>query len=95
MAASAEATDPNANIPEYEYPDVNTKPFHIDSFRKEWLSRLKPSDYSYEDDDEDEFNDTFAKEMGVGAETMAELRAVCWLVRATLHQRLELSSITS
>uniref|UniRef100_A0A3Q0SHF7 Uncharacterized protein n=1 Tax=Amphilophus citrinellus TaxID=61819 RepID=A0A3Q0SHF7_AMPCI len=68
---------PNTNIPEYEYLDVNTKPFHVGSFRKEWLSRLKPNEYSYEEGDEDEFNAKFAKEMGVGAETMAELKAVC------------------
>uniref|UniRef100_A0A3P9CV04 Uncharacterized protein n=1 Tax=Maylandia zebra TaxID=106582 RepID=A0A3P9CV04_9CICH len=67
----------NVNIPEYEYPDVNTKPFHIGSFKKEWLSRLKPSDYSYEEADEDAFLANFAEEMGVGAETMAELKTVC------------------
>ncbi|XP_063331305.1 snRNA-activating protein complex subunit 3 [Pelmatolapia mariae] len=77
MAASEQTADANMNVPEYEYPDVNTKPFHIGSFKKEWLSRLKPSDYSYEEADEDAFHANFAEEMGVGAETMAELKAVC------------------
>lgn len=77
MAASEQTTDPNVNVPEYEYPDVNTKPFHIGSFKKEWLSRLKPSDYSYEEADEDAFLANFAEEMGVGAETMADLKTVC------------------
>lgn len=71
MAAST------SNIPEYEYADVNTKAFHVGSFRSEWLSRLTPRDVSFQLRDEDAFDADFAKEMGIGAETMAELKSVC------------------
>ncbi|KAM8771446.1 snRNA-activating protein complex subunit 3 [Acanthopagrus schlegelii] len=77
MAAAKQSTDVNANIPEYEYADVNTKPFHIGSFRNEWLKRLKPSSYSYAREDEDTFDANFAKDIGVSAEMMADLKSVC------------------
>uniref|UniRef100_A0A3Q3PYI1 snRNA-activating protein complex subunit 3 n=1 Tax=Monopterus albus TaxID=43700 RepID=A0A3Q3PYI1_MONAL len=77
MAAAKLSTDTNTNIPEYEYTDVNTKPFHIGSFRNEWLNRLKPSNYSYQAEDEDAFEANFAEEMGVGPEIMTELKSVC------------------
>ncbi|KAM9819556.1 snRNA-activating protein complex subunit 3 [Syngnathus typhle] len=75
--SSAPASDPNPNIPDYDYGNKNTKKFHIDSFRKEWLSRLKPSDYSYDIEDEDTFNANFAHEMGVSVDMMRELKEVC------------------
>lgn len=77
MAASRHLTDPSTNVPDYEYQDVNTKPFHIGSFRAEWLKRLKPSDYSYQVEDEDTFDAKFAQELGVDAETMVELKSIC------------------
>lgn len=77
MAASGRSSDPSTNIPDYEYQDVNTKPFHIGSFRTEWLNRLKPSDYSFQVEDEDAFDAKFAQELGVNAETMMELKSVC------------------
>lgn len=78
MAASAQLTDPkNANIPDYDYLEINTKPFHIGAFRAEWLKRLKPSDYSYQKEDEDTFDTKFAQELGVNAETMMELKSIC------------------
>ncbi|XP_059207316.1 snRNA-activating protein complex subunit 3 [Centropristis striata] len=73
------ATEPNSNIPDHEYTDINTKVFHIGSFRKEWLKTLKPSYYSYQQDDESTFNANFAKEMGVSAETMADIKSICSL----------------
>lgn len=78
-AAAALSADSSTNIPDYEYADVNTKPFHLGSFRNEWLNRLGPGDCSYqpEDEDEDAFDASFAKEMGIGAETATELRALC------------------
>lgn len=75
MAESSTST--NTNVPDYEYIDVNTKPFHIGSFRNEWLKRLKPSDYSYKEEDESSFDANFAKEMGISAETMADLKSIC------------------
>ncbi|XP_017275851.1 snRNA-activating protein complex subunit 3 [Kryptolebias marmoratus] len=77
MAASKQPTDSSSSVPEYEYADVNTKPFHIGSFREEWLSRLRPEDFSFRQEDEETFEANFAAEMGVGAETMAELKSVC------------------
>ncbi len=77
MAASKPSTALNPNIPDYEYIDVNTKPFHIGSFRDEWLKRLNPSDYSNHEDDEKAFDANFAKEMGIGADTMADLKSIC------------------
>ena len=81
MAAAAAAAEVSAdggtNIPDYEFPDVNTKPFHLGSFRNEWLHRLRPGDCSYQPEDEDTFEANLAEEMGIGAETMAELKSVC------------------
>lgn len=77
MAAPKAFAVCDANIPDYEYTDVNTTVFHIGSFRNEWLSRLNPEDVSYEQEDEDAFDANFAKDMGIGAETMSELKSVC------------------
>lgn len=77
MAAAERSKDSRAHIPDYDYGDVNTIPFHIGSFGNEWLKRLKPSEYSYESEDEDTFNANFVKEMGVSAEVMAELKSTC------------------
>ncbi|XP_071768551.1 snRNA-activating protein complex subunit 3 [Centroberyx gerrardi] len=85
MAASSSSTDRNPNIPDYEYIDVNTKPFHIGSFRNAWLEKLKPSTYSYEEEDEDTFDSNFAKEMGITAETMSEVKAICSLDSLRCH----------
>ncbi|XP_076004035.1 snRNA-activating protein complex subunit 3 [Genypterus blacodes] len=84
--ADKSATDCDSNIPEYEYIDVNTKAFHVGSFRDEWLRRLKPSDYSHrEDSDEAAFEANFAKEMGISAETMSELKSVCSVASLRCH----------
>ncbi|KAM4750864.1 snRNA-activating protein complex subunit 3 [Anableps anableps] len=77
MAASEQPTEPSSSIPDYEFIDVNSKPFHIGSLRDEWLKRLKPEDFSFQSADQDTFEARFAAEMGVGEETMAELRSVC------------------
>ncbi|KAF3687763.1 snRNA-activating protein complex subunit 3 [Channa argus] len=79
MAASELSADSDSNVPDYEYIDVNTKPFHIGSFRNEWLNRLKPSHYSYQLEDEDTFHANFAKETGIGEEMMADLKSICSL----------------
>ncbi|XP_029012902.1 snRNA-activating protein complex subunit 3 [Betta splendens] len=84
MAASSSSTEPS-NIPDYEYVDVNTKAFHVGSFRNEWLNRLKPSDFSFQQQDEDAFDANFAQEMGVSAETMAELKSLCSLDSLRCH----------
>ncbi|XP_037328442.1 snRNA-activating protein complex subunit 3 isoform X1 [Pungitius pungitius] len=77
MAMLNNSVDSNTNIPEYEYPDVNTNIFHIGSFRNEWLNRLNPSNYSYQKEDEDTFDANFAKEMGMSAETLMDLKSIC------------------
>ncbi|XP_070835649.1 snRNA-activating protein complex subunit 3 [Chaetodon trifascialis] len=83
MAASKLSSD--KNIPDYEYIDVNTKPFHFGSFRDEWLKRLKRSDYSYQEEDEHAFDANFAKDLGVDAETMADLKSICSLDSLRCH----------
>ncbi|CAL8330079.1 unnamed protein product [Merluccius merluccius] len=65
------------NIPDYEYIDVNTKPFHIGAFRDLWLERLKPSDYSYKEEDEEAFEAEFANEFGLNAETVNDIKSIC------------------
>uniref|UniRef100_UPI0037E81E89 snRNA-activating protein complex subunit 3 n=1 Tax=Semicossyphus pulcher TaxID=241346 RepID=UPI0037E81E89 len=85
MAASKLSTDHNTNIPDYEYTDVNTKPFHIGSFRNEWLNRLKPSDFSFRQEDDDTFDANFARDMQVDAETMSELKSICSLDLLRCH----------
>ncbi|XP_057699465.1 snRNA-activating protein complex subunit 3 isoform X2 [Corythoichthys intestinalis] len=77
MAASKPDTDSVSNIPEYEYGNANTTTIHIDSFRKEWLKRLQPSEYSYTAEDEDTFHANFAHETGISVDTMRELQKVC------------------
>ncbi|XP_076583508.1 snRNA-activating protein complex subunit 3 [Chaetodon auriga] len=83
MAASKLSSD--KNIPDYECLDANTKPFHFGSFRNEWLNRLKRSDYSYQEEDEDAFDANFAKDLGVDAETMADLKSICSLDSLRCH----------
>lgn len=65
MAASEQSTFPDTNIPEYEYIGVNTKPFLIGSVRDEWMTRLRPKDYSYQQEDKDTFEANFAEAMGI------------------------------
>lgn len=67
----------NTNIPDYEYVGVNTTPFHIGSFKSEWLKRLHPSSYSYEHPGEDSFDANFVKETGIDAGTLSELKSIC------------------
>ncbi|KAG7486803.1 hypothetical protein JOB18_038969 [Solea senegalensis] len=86
-AASKQNTDSTVNIPDYEETNVNSKPFHVDSFRNEWLRRLKPGDWSHQHEDEDTFDANFAEDMGVSAETMAELKAVCSVDSLRCHPK--------
>ncbi|XP_054875892.1 snRNA-activating protein complex subunit 3 [Poeciliopsis prolifica] len=79
MAASEQQAEPSSSssVPDYEFMNLNSSPFHIGSFRDEWLKRLKPEDFSFRPGDQDAFEARFAAAMGVGEETMAELRSVC------------------
>lgn len=87
MAASEQPTEASSSIPDYEFQDVNTKPFHLAAFQEEWLKRLRPEEYSFQPGDLDAFDARFAAEMGVGEETMAELRSICRLVALTSPKR--------
>lgn len=78
MAAPERPKEPaSSNIPDYELVDVNSKVFNIASFRDEWLSRLEPRDYCFNQVDEDAFDANFMKETGVSADTMKDLKSVC------------------
>ncbi|KAM9792994.1 snRNA-activating protein complex subunit 3 [Neosynchiropus ocellatus] len=76
-ACTPTPSDSESNIPEFECIDVNTKPFHIGSFRNEWLKRLKPWHYSFQKEDEESFHANFAADLGLSDDTMAELRSIC------------------
>lgn len=65
------------NIPDYEQIDVNSKAFHLASFREEWLCRLEPRDYAFQQVDDDTFDANFMEETGVNAETMRDLKSIC------------------
>ncbi|XP_059903545.1 snRNA-activating protein complex subunit 3 [Gadus macrocephalus] len=67
------------NIPDYEYIDVNTKTFDIGAFRDLWLERLKPSHYSYKEQEDEEFETELSKEFGLNAETVNDLKSICSL----------------
>ncbi|XP_023817932.1 snRNA-activating protein complex subunit 3 [Oryzias latipes] len=90
MAASEQSSVPDTDIPDYEYIGVNTKPFRIGSVRDGWLTRLRPKDYSYQQEDKDTFEANFAEAMGISEETMAELRSVCSLDSLRCHAEDEL-----
>ncbi|XP_027872066.1 snRNA-activating protein complex subunit 3 isoform X1 [Xiphophorus couchianus] len=77
MAASEQPAEPSSSIPDYEFMNLCSTPFHIGSFRDEWLKRLKPENVSFQPGDQDSFEARFAAAMGVGEETMTELRSVC------------------
>lgn len=78
MAAPERSKEPaDSNIPDYELVGVNSKVFNVASFRDEWLSRLEPRDYCFNQVDEDEFDANFMKETGVSADTMKDLKSVC------------------
>ncbi|XP_043969285.1 snRNA-activating protein complex subunit 3 [Gambusia affinis] len=77
MAASEQPVEPSSSIPYDEFMNLNSTPFHIGSFRDEWLKRLKPEDFSFQPGDQSSFEARFAAVMGVGEETMTELRSVC------------------
>ncbi|KAK5865610.1 hypothetical protein PBY51_019867 [Eleginops maclovinus] len=81
----ATSTDTKTNIPDYEYLDVNTNIFHIDAFRSEWLNRLQPSDFSFQEEDQETSDAHFAAEMGISAETMDELKSACSLDSLRCH----------
>ncbi|PWA30621.1 hypothetical protein CCH79_00009165 [Gambusia affinis] len=75
MAASEQPVEPSSSIPYDEFMNLNSTPFHIGSFRDEWLKRLKPEDFSFQPGDQSSFEARFAAAMGVGEETMTELRS--------------------
>ncbi|XP_037545966.1 snRNA-activating protein complex subunit 3 [Nematolebias whitei] len=83
MAGCKQVTEPS--VPDYECVDVNSKPFHLGSFRAEWLRRLRAEDVSFQQDDDVSFEAKFAAEMGLGAATMAELTAVCSVGSVRCH----------
>lgn len=79
--AAGSGSNANENIPVFEYKDINTKPFHVGSFRTAWLEKLKPIYYSYEEKYEETEDADFAKEMGIAPETLDELKAICRFVQ--------------
>ncbi|XP_030644073.1 snRNA-activating protein complex subunit 3 [Chanos chanos] len=73
------------NVPVYEYIDVNSKPFHIGSFRKLWLDALKPDYYSYTETPQEIQDIEFIEEMRIDEETLDELKTICSVERLRCH----------
>ncbi|XP_062850816.1 snRNA-activating protein complex subunit 3 [Trichomycterus rosablanca] len=77
MAEGGVSSAFNENVPVYEHVDVNSKPFHIESFRNSWLSVLKPEDYSYSEGAAGVEDVDFIEEMGITVETLEDLKTIC------------------
>ncbi|XP_046691356.1 snRNA-activating protein complex subunit 3 isoform X2 [Silurus meridionalis] len=67
----------NENVPVYEHVEVNSKPFHLGTFRDLWLSVLKPEYYSFNQTSRDVENALFIEEMGISPETLEEIKTIC------------------
>ncbi|XP_022541684.2 snRNA-activating protein complex subunit 3 [Astyanax mexicanus] len=73
MAEGAEKED----VPVFENIDVNTKPFHLRSFRNLWLEALKPRLYSFSNTEPAREEAELMQEMGISPETLEELKTIC------------------
>lgn len=67
----------NENVPVYEHAEVNSKPFHLGSFRDLWLSVLKPEAYSFNQTSGEVEDAQFIEETGITPETLEELKTIC------------------
>lgn len=77
MAEGGDANAGNENVPVYEHAEVNSKPFHLGSFRDLWLSVLKPEDYSFHETSAELEDVQFIEELGITPETLQELKTIC------------------
>ncbi|KAI2668501.1 snRNA-activating protein complex subunit 3 [Labeo rohita] len=65
------------NVPVYEFMDVNSKEFHVGTFRDLWLDVLNPEVYSYSDTASEIEDVGFIEEMGIEPKTLEELKSIC------------------
>ncbi|XP_048855864.1 snRNA-activating protein complex subunit 3 [Brienomyrus brachyistius] len=65
------------NVPTYENVDVNSKIFRVGGFGRLWTEKLRPSDLSFQDGDEDAEDAAFALDMGITPQTMSEIKEIC------------------
>ncbi len=65
------------NVPVYEFMDVNSKEFHIGTFRYLWLDMLNPEVYSYSDTAPELEDVEFIEELGIEPKTLEELKSIC------------------
>ncbi|XP_053478164.1 snRNA-activating protein complex subunit 3 [Ictalurus furcatus] len=77
MAEGGDTNAVNENVPVYEHVGVNSKPFHLGSFRDLWLSVLKPEDYSFNETSGEIEDAQFIEELGITPQTLEELKTIC------------------
>lgn len=65
------------NVPTYENVDVNSKIFHVGTFGRLWTEKLRPSDFSFQDGDEEAEDAAFALDMGITPQTLREIKEIC------------------
>ncbi len=64
-------------VPVYEFIDVNSKEFHIGTFRYLWLDVLNPEVYSYSDTAPEIEDVEFIEELAIEPNTLEELKSIC------------------
>ncbi|TRY97447.1 hypothetical protein DNTS_008194 [Danionella cerebrum] len=67
----------NENVPDFEFVDVNSKEFHIGTFRDLWLDALHPEMYAHSDTAPEIEDEKFIEEIGVDSKTLEELKSIC------------------
>ncbi|XP_027012802.2 snRNA-activating protein complex subunit 3-like [Tachysurus fulvidraco] len=77
MAEGGSTKAMNENVPVFEHVEVNTKPFHIGSFRDLWLSVLKPEDYGFNQTAGEVEDAEFIETMGITPDILQELKTIC------------------
>ncbi|XP_073781962.1 snRNA-activating protein complex subunit 3 isoform X2 [Danio rerio] len=68
---------PCENVPVYEFVDVNSKEFHIGTFRKLWVDVLNPEMYSYSGTAPEIEDVELIEEMGIEPAILEELKNIC------------------
>lgn len=77
MAEGGGTNAGNENVPVYEHAGVNSKAFHLGSFRDLWLSVLKAEDYSFQQTPAAVEDARCVEDMGITQETLHELQTIC------------------
>ncbi|XP_066535742.1 snRNA-activating protein complex subunit 3 [Hoplias malabaricus] len=65
------------NVPVYENVFMNTKPFHIGTFRDLWISKLSPELFSFPRTEPEQDESAFQRETNIPPEILHELKEIC------------------